>query len=707
RRWVRPGLAATIVLGLLAVLLRTGDVEIDLGTRVVSRLSADGYDWARVVVSGRNIELTGTAPTPELRDEAAIAAEGVDGVASVVNKAGLLPVASPYVWSAHRSPQLIELSGYVPSEASRNAVLAAARRALPDAEIRDDTELARGAVPGFTVATGFALERLAELSDGLVTITDGTLSVAGVAATPESYDFARIALNDAVPGGITLGPVDLLAARADPFVWSASLGEKSITLAGFVPNEVVKSNLIAAAESVMPGLPVVDNMNIGSGEPEGFEDAAAFAIEALSRLEDGGVMLDGLTLDVAGTARSVEDYDAVVGGIGGTLPPGLEIVANAITPAPVEDYRWIGSREGGTVTLSGYVPSLENRAEVQALKEDLFDGLSVTDDVGIASGEPKIDWVGAVKFGMGQLAQLRSGSVTLDGKTYAIAGEAMDSDAFLTLTTANARTLPASLQLGGSDIDPPRASPYRLSVSRSVDGLVLAGYAPSREDKQEIINAARDWFESDVIKDEITFAGGAPDGFVAAATGAMEPISRLAGGRLDIADTVVGIKGTTFHQRAAERIAELASEAIPETFKADIAIVTRQVGQPLDADACRGRLEAVRGGGRVEFDKGASEIASDSFSHLDRIAGVLMRCPTAAIEVGGHSDSDGSDENNLQLTQSRADAVVEYLVDAGVRLERLTAVGYGEAKPIADNETEAGKAANRRIDFTIAAPNAG
>ncbi|MCP4305231.1 MAG: BON domain-containing protein, partial [bacterium] len=97
RRWVRPGLAATIVLGLLAVLLRTGDVEIDLGTRVVSRLSADGYDWARVVVSGRNIELTGTAPTPELRDEAAIAAEGVDGVASVVNKAGLLPVASPYV----------------------------------------------------------------------------------------------------------------------------------------------------------------------------------------------------------------------------------------------------------------------------------------------------------------------------------------------------------------------------------------------------------------------------------------------------------------------------------------------------------------------------------------------------------------------------------------------------------------------------------
>lgn len=707
RRWVRPGLAATAVLVLLAVFLRTGGLERDLGARVGDRLSADGYDWARVVVSGRDVEIGGIAPTPELRDEAGAAAERVDGVASVVNKAGLLPIASPYVWSAQREEQVVELAGYVPSEASRNAVLAAARRALPDAEIRDELELARGAVQGFTSAAAFALERLAELSDGLVTITDGTLSVAGVAATSESYVVARAALNDGIPSSVTLGPVDVLPARADPFVWSASLDEASITLAGFVPNDVVKGDLVAAAEAVVPGLPVIDNMNIGSGEPEGFADAAAFAIQALGRLEGGGVMLDGLTLDVAGTARSVEDYDAVVSGIGGTLPPGLEIVANAITPAPVDDYGWTGERDGGTVTLTGYVPSLENRDEVLALTEDLFDGLSVTDDVGIAAGEPKIDWIGAVKFGMGQLAQLRTGTVALEGNQYIVRGEAMDSDAFQALTAANARTLPASLELGESDIAPPRASPYTLTVSRTTDGLVLAGHAPSQDDKKAIIQGARDWFDSLVIKDEITFAGGAPEGFVTAATGAMEPISRLAGGRLEITDTVVEIAGTTFHPHAAERIAVLASEAIPDTFRANIAIVTRQTGQPLGVADCRGRLDAVRGGGRVEFDKGASEIAGDSYPHLDRIAGVIMRCPDAAIEVGGHSDADGSEEDNLALTQSRADAVVEYLVDAGVRLERLTAVGYGEANPIADNETEDGKAANRRIDFTVAAPNAG
>ena len=95
RRWVRPGLAATTILILIAVFLRTGEIEGDLGSRVGARLAADGYDWAQVTVSGRDVTLLGTAPTPELRDEAASAAKGVVGVASVANQAGLLPIASP------------------------------------------------------------------------------------------------------------------------------------------------------------------------------------------------------------------------------------------------------------------------------------------------------------------------------------------------------------------------------------------------------------------------------------------------------------------------------------------------------------------------------------------------------------------------------------------------------------------------------------
>ena len=86
---------------------------------------------------------------------------------------------------------------------------------------------------------------------------------------------------------------------------------------------------------------------------------------------------------------------------------------------------------------------------------------------------------------------------------------------------------------------------------------------------------------------------------------------------------------------------------------------------------------------------------------------VVARCPDANIEVGAHSDGDGTAPKNKDRTQSRAEAIVDYLVNAGVKRERLTAVGYGEAKPIGDNNTPQGKAANRRIEFSVSAPSGG
>ena len=75
--------------------------------------------------------------------------------------------------------------------------------------------------------------------------------------------------------------------------------------------------------------------------------------------------------------------------------------------------------------------------------------------------------------------------------------------------------------------------------------------------------------------------------------------------------------------------------------------------------------------------------------------------PAARIEVGGHTDSDGVPEENEVLSQARADAVVASLVGKGVEAGRLQAVGYGDALPIASNETGEGKAQNRRIEFLL------
>ena len=78
-----------------------------------------------------------------------------------------------------------------------------------------------------------------------------------------------------------------------------------------------------------------------------------------------------------------------------------------------------------------------------------------------------------------------------------------------------------------------------------------------------------------------------------------------------------------------------------------------------------------------------------------------MRCPTARIEIAGHTDADGEDGFNQALSEKRAQAVMDYLVKAGLPADRFTAVGYGSTQPIASNETDEGKAHNRRIEFVV------
>ncbi len=92
-------------------------------------------------------------------------------------------------------------------------------------------------------------------------------------------------------------------------------------------------------------------------------------------------------------------------------------------------------------------------------------------------------------------------------------------------------------------------------------------------------------------------------------------------------------------------------------------------------------------------------ITAGSAPTLDALAAVLRRCAGGAIEVGGHTDARGSDEVNERLSQARAEAVVRALIDRGVPADRLLPVGFGEERPVATNETEAGRAQNRRIEF--------
>ncbi len=103
----------------------------------------------------------------------------------------------------------------------------------------------------------------------------------------------------------------------------------------------------------------------------------------------------------------------------------------------------------------------------------------------------------------------------------------------------------------------------------------------------------------------------------------------------------------------------------------------------------------------IYFDFDKTTLKPESYVELDKVVDFLKQNSHVSIEISGHTDSKGSDEYNLNLSQGRSQAVVDYVASQGIDKNRLQAHGYGEAKPIDTNDTDEGRANNRRVEFTI------
>lgn len=153
-----------------------------------------------------------------------------------------------------------------------------------------------------------------------------------------------------------------------------------------------------------------------------------------------------------------------------------------------------------------------------------------------------------------------------------------------------------------------------------------------------------------------------------------------ADGVLDKDDNCIDIAGT------------VANKGCPEVVevKKVIPVVTEAVQQSLNAYAKT-----------ILFNSGKSSIKTESNTVLNEIVKILGEYPTAKFSIEGHTDSAGSDDSNQKLSESRASAVMAFLISNGVASSRLKSTGYGESNPIANNATAAGRAENRRVEINL------
>lgn len=118
-------------------------------------------------------------------------------------------------------------------------------------------------------------------------------------------------------------------------------------------------------------------------------------------------------------------------------------------------------------------------------------------------------------------------------------------------------------------------------------------------------------------------------------------------------------------------------------------------GQDLRSQILKGGFSTTK----ILFASGSDKLKSESYSFLDKLAQTLNNDESLRVSIIGHTDSDGAEAANLTLSKKRAESVKRYLIDQGVQEDRLQTYGKGESDPLATNETEEGKAQNRRVEF--------
>jgi OOP family OmpA-OmpF porin len=248
------------------------------------------------------------------------------------------------------------------------------------------------------------------------------------------------------------------------------------------------------------------------------------------------------------------------------------------------------------------------------------------------------------------------------------------------------------------------ATRYWMRFSRVPGAVVLSGSVPDGAARRVIETYAAARFGKAALRPVLVLAGAAvPAGWEPAALVALDALSGVSEGEAKLSPGRIAVRGTVAEPAEAGRLHRRMEGAAPEGYAVTSALTIDLPAQVaavvLSTPRCAVVLSAAVKVLPIAFAPGSAVFEAGSREALDRLVKIFRRCDSGRIEIGGHTDSQGSKGLNQRLSRARAEAVLDALIAHGVRLDRLAARGYGEEQPVAGNKTEAGRVRNRRIEF--------
>jgi len=427
-------------------------------------------------------------------------------------------------------------------------------------------------------------------------------------------------------------------------------------------------------------------------------DLAARSASALKDtvLDKSRIAVAGRDVSFAADAFSEDGRRSAVAAV--EAVPGVRLVNDETRLVPeARPFVWSAERDVVRVTLRGSAPLPASKGRLFEAARGGLGGVEVVDQMNLARGAPPRFDAAALLL-LDQIGKLKDGKVTISDTKVSLSGMARDLGGREAIAAA-LKNLPEGFSVANEIKAPPYIfQAYKDPVAVT---LTLTGYVPDNNVHAAVATAARRKFFSEKLVDNLKASVGAPSGFVSAVVPALGALSRLSTGTLVVSDREVKLSGDAFYDAAAAQIRAGLEKDFPQGWlvKGDISV--KPASAPVDATVCQQLFSDLLARGKIRFESGRATIDLDSAGLLDRLTETALRCPTANIEIAGHTDTDGEDAFNQALSEKRAQAVTDYLVKAGLPASRFTAMGYGSTQPVAGNDTDEGKAQNRRIEFVV------
>lgn len=545
-----------------------------------------------------------------------------------------------------------------------------------------------------------------------------------------------------------------LVDRVDNFFWLATREEGRIRMKGFVPTEELRKTVIGMASASFPSFEIDDRMKVARGGPssDAWLSGVNFAFKQLGDMKSGRARLDATKFTIVGEAINVESYSRIDDALNNRLPRGLELASRRITAPKVSPFTWSAVIRGKQLLMRGYVPDADARTKLVSEARSKFPGWQVVDQLTIAGGAPK-DWLKSSAVALAALSRMGNGSASMTDANLSISGSTGENTLLggvqdllnSELPSSFKRTVDITLVKNANKVT---ALNWRALLQKST--VILEGDVPDRTMQQRLIAQARQNFPGRRVVNRMNVKSGTPPvGWGIAASRALGIMTRLSEGEATVNGSTVRLSGTARDVSALETIRETVTSYMPagyegyefvkppaptynsydyneieeennawwrnylaglarkkaeqqveEKKKVDVKKILASK-KPVAANVCASALNEVARTGIVQFETNSARINKASYPTLDRIVSVAGKCPDAAFEISGHTDSDGSAAYNQKLSLRRAQSITAYLSGKGVTGTRMTSAGYGESKPVAPNDTEANKARNRRIEFKI------